>query len=207
MTNRPTRFRNVCWALAITAILLLGCAGTSPPVTFYTLNSLSGMEPDNPEYVANRNIAVGVGPVEFPVYLDRPQIVTRRGQSRLEISEFHRWGGSLLKDFSRILAKNISILLSTNRVTAYPWRDDFSPVYQVKLNVEQFDGQLGKSILLMVTWSVTGKEDADLVSRTSVIEERVSTTDHDGLVAAMSRALATLSREIAEAIKATVQKT
>ncbi|MBW2174185.1 MAG: hypothetical protein JRF64_05990 [Deltaproteobacteria bacterium] len=74
MTNRPTRFRNVCWALAITAILLLGCAGTSPPVTFYTLNSLSGMEPDNPEYVAltGPRLSPGGGKagLRYPSFID-----------------------------------------------------------------------------------------------------------------------------------------
>jgi len=200
MKNRP-RFRNICWALAVTVILVAGCAGTSPPVTFYTLNPLSGVKPDSPRDIVDRDIAVGVGPVAFPDYLDRPQIVTRRGQSRLDISEFHRWGGSLVKDFSRILAKNISILLSTNQVTVYPWRDDFSPTYRIKLNVEQFDGQLSKFVLLNVTWAVTGQENTDLVSRTSVIEERIATTDHERLVAAMSRALAALSREVADEIR------
>jgi uncharacterized lipoprotein YmbA len=199
MKNRPW-FRNICWTLAVTVILLAGCVGTSPSVTFYTLNPLSGMKPDSPGDIVDRDIAVGVGPVAFPDYLDRPQIVTRRGQSRLDISEFHRWGGSLVKHFSRILAKNISILLSTNQVTVYPWRDDFSPTYQVKLDVEQFDGHLSKFVLLNVTWAVTGQEDTALVSRTSVIEEPVSTADHEGLVAAMSRALAALSREIVEVI-------
>ncbi|MBW2196075.1 MAG: membrane integrity-associated transporter subunit PqiC [Deltaproteobacteria bacterium] len=199
MKNRP-RFQNIFWVLVAAAIMLAGCVGTSSPVTFYTLNPLSGVKPDSSGDIADRNIAVGVGPVTFPGYLDRPQIVTRRGQSRIEISEFHRWGDSLLKSFSRILAKNISILLPTNQVNVYPWRDGFSPVYRVKLDVEQFDGQLGDFVLLDVTWSVTGPENVDMVVRTSAIEERMSTTDHDGLVAAMSRALAALSREIVEVI-------
>ena len=45
-----------------------------------------------------------------------------------------------------------------------------------------------------------GLEDKDPVMRISVIEEPVSTADHEGLVAAMSRALETLSREIVEVI-------
>jgi hypothetical protein len=158
------------------------------------------MKPDSPGDIVDRNITVGVGPVTFPGYLDRPQIVTRRGQSQIEISEFHRWGDSLLKSFSRILAKNISILLPSNQVNVYPWQDGFSPAYRVKLDVEQFDGQLGDFVLLDVTWSVTGPENVDVVVRTSAIKEPMSTTDHDGLVAAMSRALTALSREIVEVI-------
>ena len=199
-----SRYGSVFWAFVVTAILLCGCAGTSPSVTFYTLNALSGTKTESPRDDVEQGIqglAVGVGPVTFPGYLDRPQIVTRMGPHRLDISEFHRWGDTLLKDFSRIVAKNISILLSTKRVTVYPWSDDFSPDYQIRLDVEQFDGQLGDSVSLDVRWSVTGREGRDIVFQTSSIEEPLSTKDYEGLVAAMSRAVATLSREIAKEIQ------
>ena len=200
MKDRP-RYGNVFWALVVTAILLYGCAGTSPSVTFYTLNALSVTKTDSPRDSVEQSLAVGVGPVTFPGYLDRPQIVTRMGPNRLNISEFHRWGDTLLKDFSRIIAKNISILLSTKRVTVYPWSDDFSPDYQIRLNVERFDGRLGHSVSLDVRWSVTGRVGKDIVIQTSSIEEPLSTADYEGLVAAMSRAIATLSREIAQEIQ------
>jgi uncharacterized lipoprotein YmbA len=199
MKHRP-RYGNVFWALVVTAIPLFGCAGTSPSVTFYTLNALSGTNTGSPGGNVEQSIAVGVGPVAFPGYLDRPQIVTRRGQNRLNISEFHRWGDSLLKDFSRVMAKNVSILLSTNRVTVYPWPDDFSPDYQIRLDIEQFGGQLGHSATLDVRWSVTGREGKDLVIQTSAIEEPMSTADYEGLVAAMSRAIDTLSRKVTKEI-------
>jgi uncharacterized lipoprotein YmbA len=150
--------------------------------------------------VSGHGIAIGVGPVDFPKLLHRPQIVTRQSQNRVKVFEFHRWASALQGDFSRILAKNISILLPTDRVAVYPWQDQFSPTYRIKLDVEQFDGQLGNVVSLDVRWSVMGREDKDPVVRTSVIEEPVSTADHEGLVAAMSRALATLSREIVEVI-------
>ena len=43
MKNRP-RFRNICWAFAVTATLIAGCAGVSPPVEFYTLSPLIGLQ-------------------------------------------------------------------------------------------------------------------------------------------------------------------
>ena len=194
------RFRAFYWVWALGAILIAGCAGTSPSVTFYTLNALSGMKADIPEDNAGLGIVIGIGPVTLPGYLDRPQIVTRKGQNQLDISEFHRWGDSLLKDFSRVMVKNVSILLSTNRVTVYPWPDDFSPDYQIRLDVEQFDGQIGHAVSLDVRWSVTGREGKDLVIQTSAIEEPMSTADYQGLVAAMSRAIDTLSRQVTKKI-------
>ncbi len=195
-----SRYCKFFWASVITAALLAGCAGTSPSVTFYTLNAVSGMQTDTPKDNLGENMVIGMGPVVLPGYLDRPQIVTREGQNQLHISEFHRWGNALTEDFSRVLAKNVSVLLSTNRVIVYPWSDDFPPDYQIRLDVERFDGRFGHSVSLDVRWSVTGREGKDLIIRASAIQEPLSTGDHEGLVAAMSRAMATLSHEITKEI-------
>ncbi|MGD9338796.1 MAG: PqiC family protein [Syntrophobacterales bacterium] len=200
MKNRACIVKGV-WAFILFVFLLSGC-GSSPAVKYYTLNTLPGMQQDNTEAASGDDIAVGVGPVDFPKFLDRPQIVTRKGQNQVEVSEFHRWAASLPGDFSRILAKNISTLLPTNRVAVYPWDDTFSPTHQIKLDVEQFDGKLDDNVLLNVTWSVVGQEGKkELVVRKSLIEEPVPTKDYDGLVAAQSNALAALSREIVEEIR------
>ena len=202
MKNRP-RFRNICWALfAVTVILLAGCVGTSPSVEFYTLSPLIGLQQEPHARAAGQNIAIGVGPVEIPKFLDRPQIVTRTSANRIEVSEFHRWGGSLHADFLRVLADNISILLGTNRVIVYPWQDRFDPTYRIALDVEQFEGRPGESVQLDVTWTVTGCEAKEtLLVKKSKIREEVAAEDYEALVAAKSRALAALSREIADKIR------
>jgi uncharacterized lipoprotein YmbA len=200
MKNRACIVK-VGWAFTLFVFLLAGC-GSTPAVKYYTLNTLPDTQQDNTEAASGDDIAVGVGPVDFPKFLERPQIVTRNGQNQVEVSEFHRWAASLPGDFSRILAKNISTLLPTNRVAVYPWDDTFSPTHQIKLDVEQFDGRLDDNVLLNVTWSVVGQEGKkELVVRKSLIEEPVPTNDYEGLVAAQSNALATLSREIVEEIR------
>jgi len=189
------------WASLLLVFLLAGCSST-PATKFYKLNSLPSGQQENPAALLGMDIAIGVGPVELPEFLDRPQIVTRKSQNQLEISEFNRWAASLPRDFARVLAKNISTLLPTDRVSLYPWEDTFSPTYQIKLDVEQFDGQLGERVFLRVIWSVVGQEEAnELLVRKTLIEEPVLTNDYEGLVAAQSSALATLSREIVEEIR------
>ncbi len=181
--------------------LLAGCS-TTPAVRYYTLNPSPEMQPDIPEAVSGHTLAIGVGPVEFPKLLDRPQIVTRKSQHRVEVSEFHRWAGSFSEDFLRVLARNISVLLPVDRVTAYPWTDQFSPTYRIKLTVEQFDGRFGGNVVLNVTWSVWNKKDTNepVIKHTS-IKEPVSAENYDELVAAQSRAIATLSRAIVDEIE------
>ena len=198
MTGRPYAWR-ILWVFSVVALFSAGC-GTSRPLEFFTLSPLTRIQEKTPGGAAARDISIGVGPVAFPEFLDRPQIVTRTSPNKLNASEFHRWAGSFQANFSAVLAENISILMATNRVAVYPWADPFSPTYRIKLDVQHFEGGLGEYVLLNVTWTVMGLEDQDPVVRTSVIEEPVSTADHEGLVAAMSRALETLSREIVEVI-------
>ncbi len=189
------------WASFFLVSIIVSCSST-PATQFYKLNSLPSTQQENPAALPGMDIAIGVGPVELPEFLDRPQIVTRKSQNQLEISEFHRWAASFPRDFSRVLAKNISTLVPTDRVALYPWDDTFSPTYQIKLAVEQFDGQLGERVFLRVIWVVVGQEGAnELVVRKTVIEEPVLTNDYEGLVAAQSKALATLSQAIVDEIK------
>jgi len=200
MKNRA-RFGNMGWALLLTVFFVAACS-TTPPVAYYTLNTLPEMQQEIPAAVMDDTLAIGVGPVEFPKFLDRPQIVTRKSQNQIEVSEFHRWAGSFPGDFSRVLAKNISILLPSDRVAVYPWGEQFSPTYRVKLDVEQFDGQLGERVVLDVTWMVTDQEGTNkLVVRKSLIEEPVSDKTYEALVVAESNALVTLSRTIVEEIR------
>jgi hypothetical protein len=200
MKNRA-RFGNIGWAFLLTVFFVAACSST-PPVAYYTLNTLPEMQQEIPAAVMDDTLAIGVGPVEFPKFLDRPQIVTRKSQNQIEVSEFHRWAGSFPGDFSRVLAKNISILLPSDRVAVYPWGEQFSPTYRVKLDVEQFDGQLGERVVLDVTWMVTDQEGTNkLVVRKSLIEEPVSDKTYEALVVAESNALVTLSRTIVEEIR------
>jgi uncharacterized lipoprotein YmbA len=114
MKNR-VRFGNIGWAFLLLVFFLTACSST-PPVAYYTLNTLPEMQQEIPAAVMDDTLAIGVGPVEFPKFLDRPQIVTRKSQNQIEVSEFHRWAGSFPGDFSRVLAKNIATLLPSNRV-------------------------------------------------------------------------------------------
>ncbi|UCF02649.1 MAG: membrane integrity-associated transporter subunit PqiC [Deltaproteobacteria bacterium] len=200
MKNRA-RFGNMGWGFLFMVFFIAACSST-PPVAYYTLNTLPEMQQEIPAAVMDNTIAIGVGPVEFPKFLDRPQIVTRKSQNQIEVSEFNRWAGSFPGDFSRVLAKNISILLPTDQVAVYPWGDQFSPTYLVKLDVVQFDGQLGETVVLDVTWMVTDKEGTNtLVVRKSRVEEAVLDKTYEALVEAKSNGLATLSREIVEELR------
>lgn len=182
-------------------VILLAACSTTSAVRYYTLNPTFEMQQEVYEAVSGDHVAVGLGPVVFPKFLNRPQIVTRQSPNRVVVSEFHRWASPLQEDFLRVLAKNISILLPTSRVAVYPWNDQFSPTYRIKLNVEQFVGQFGKHVILDVTWSIAKqKDDNGPLVKNSLIKEPVSTEDYEAIVAAKSRSIAVLSQEIVSGI-------
>jgi uncharacterized lipoprotein YmbA len=199
---RKRHFQKTSLLVLFIAVLLAGCGGSPTPVEFYTLNSLSGAMPSANPADAAQNIAIGVGPVEIPKILDRPQIVTRTGPNTLKVDEFHRWAGPLQEGFARVLAENISLLLGTHQVAVYPWEASFKPQYRIALDVRYFEGQLGKNVVLEVVWRVSGLENDKIKTvKTSVIEEPLSATDYKSLVAAESQAIARLSREISQEIR------
>jgi uncharacterized lipoprotein YmbA len=195
--------RTVTFGIFFTTLLLAGCSGSSQRVEFYTLNPLSSMQAGMNTPATDQKLSIGVGPVEIPEILDRPQIVTRSGPNKLNIDEFHRWAGRLDLNLGQVVAENISLLLATDKVVVFPWQADFNPHYRVELEIRYFEGQWGKDVLLEALWKVSGQQSQQTPSvRKSVIREPLTPEpDYEALVAAYSRAIAQLSREIVKEIQ------
>lgn len=185
------------------ASLLGGCVGgKSKPSKFYVLSSLPSSDAQKQVAAAEQGIAVGVGPVVLPHYLDRAHIVTRASPNQLDLAEFDRWAESLQDNFVGVLTENLSILLATHHVAVFPW-DGSTPIdYQVAVDVTRFEGDADGNALLIARWSIFGKGGRELlVRRRSSFSEPAGAGDYEALVSAMSRTLANLSREIASAIE------
>jgi uncharacterized lipoprotein YmbA len=186
--------------LAAVVLLASGCA-TTPPSEFY---HLTAMEQTATSATGSRTtLSVGVGPVQIPEYIDRPQIVLRTSRNQLSLDEFHRWAGGLRDEIKRVLAQNLSRLLNSEDVASYPWDYPFDPAYQVYIDIRQLDGSLGGEVRLDARWIISGRSEGQsgmLYSRQTLISEAVDSAGYMALVAAESRALETLSREIAEQI-------
>jgi uncharacterized lipoprotein YmbA len=70
------------------------------------------------------------------------------------------------------------------------------------MEVLRMDGSLGGNVSLEAWWMVSsGDGKKILASKRSTLTEAVGGQDYRSLVGAQSRALGTLSREIAEAVK------
>lgn len=189
--------------LSALAILLGGCFGTSKSARFYTLSSLPHEGGKQAAPTRGHALTVGLGPVLFPPYMDRPQIVTRLGPNEVRIHELHRWAAPAKDLIRNVLRDDLEGLLSGDDVVLYPWKGDLPVDYRVEIRINRFDGNPGDAVTLATAWRVTGPDGIKvLLAGTSSIRVPLTGTDFESLVAAKSRALGEFSREIARAIDA-----
>jgi uncharacterized lipoprotein YmbA len=197
--TRTYFFHTVIITVCISSLMLFGCA-RSRPAKFYLLHPLQEAAA---EKQSAHPLSMGVGPVDLPEYLDRQQIVTRVNPGEVRLADFERWAEPLKGNFSRVLAENLSQLLATDRIAIFPWTGAPHIDYQVTVEVLRFDGAPGNPVQLSARWSVIDEKDKKtLIEKKSEITIPAEGQDFAGLVAAQSKAVAALSREIAAAIKA-----
>lgn len=189
--------------LAGTATLLaaVGClsvGGDSRPTSFYLLSSL-----DSSGIAAGADaVSVGVGPVELPAHLDRPQIVTRADGNRLELAEFHHWAEPLRDNLTRVLADDLAVLLGTDRVWTYPWRRAAGVDYRIRVEVERFAAGPDPQVHLRCRWTLADAGGRPLTTRLTSLSVPVSSlSDYAAVVEAMSRGVEELAGEMAAAIR------
>ena len=189
-------------AAALLTALATGCLGSSPAPEFYTLSPASGAASGS-ALASLPELGLVVGPLDFPRYLDRPEIVTRDGSHRLVLADAHRWGGSLRSDILRVVADDLGRLLGTSRVAIYPAEPRFPAAFRLLLDLREFEGVPGGNVVLRMRWTIASTQDGRaLAVEESRIEQPVGSTSFDALVAAESAALGTLNRQIAERMAA-----
>jgi uncharacterized lipoprotein YmbA len=115
------------------------------------------------------------------------------------MAEQHQWGGSYKEELVQALTDNFSNLLNTENIEQYPWKFSFKPNYHVKINIERFDGELGKEITLKAHWRLF-KENKEVLVKRSIIKVKAAGNGYNNYVKAQSRALAQLSERIAQQI-------
>jgi uncharacterized lipoprotein YmbA len=181
-------------ALAVSA----GCG--SAPTRFYALSALPQAAGPGGG-VARSGPAVGVGPVSVPERLNRPQIVTWVNDNMLHLAEFDVWAAPLQDSITRVLAENLSVLLPTDRAAIFPWPSDSPMDYEVRVEIARLDGTLGRESSLIARWSILRRADKQTKGGRSSHSEPAG-DGYAALVAAQSRLIAALSRDIATALRA-----
>jgi hypothetical protein len=193
------------FVLFVLLTLLSGCvsAGTSPQARFYSLRSLKDSEIPKIETPALKGVIIGLGPLELPAYLDRPQIVTRGRDNELELAEFDRWAEPLEDAILRVIAQNLISIFPETKVLLYPWNYYLPVKYQVVMEIISIDAALQNEVRLCVNWSALNAEDKQVfLTKNSVYNTKVNKSNYNAMIEAINQGLYEFSLEIAKAIAA-----
>ncbi len=184
--------------LAALALAFTACFGGAKP-SFYALSGAG--DGASAPLASKPELGLAVGPIEFPRYLDRPELVSRDGANELIVADAHRWGGSLRDEILRVVADDLGRLLGTSRVVMYPTEPRFKANYRVLLDIREFERVAGGDVVLRVRWTIAGLPGGSaLAVQEARITQPVSSSSWDAVVAAESAVLAALTREIAQRI-------
>ena len=189
-------------ALALLILPLAACSILEPKpdrTRSYLLTERAGEA--GARTAARPPIALGVGPIELPAYLDRSEMVTRVPPNKLRISSLDRWAEPLSANFARVFTGDLSGALGTEDVTRLPSLARPVIDYRVAVAVEQFERRSDGVAVLVARWEVRRGVGGELVRRARAKHEvpidGATTAD---AVEALSRATALLADEVAAAI-------
>jgi len=191
--------------LSIVAVLLLLNACASPRDSFYTLSPASSQPVSAQKNApigaqADARHSVAVGPVRVPEIVDRPQFVVRRGPNQVELAEQHRWAQSLRTEIAGALSANLERQLPQTRIVSGNSAASQSADYRISLDVEQFDAMPGEGVAVKALWTIRDASGDAGKTGESIVREPVAGAGYDALAAGYSRAIATISTQIADAL-------
>lgn len=179
-------------AVLLMLVFMAGCAG-SPRSSFYTLPATTRQE----HLAAGNNLpSVAIMQVTLPELVDRPQMVLHAEAAKVELLEAHRWAEPLKSAIPRILAEDISLTLNNSKVSSYPQSAATAADLKVYVDILHFE-RFEDKVILEAAWTIRRSDDGPSRNSRRRVEEKIAGSSHEKAVIAFSRALATISRDIA----------
>lgn len=183
-----------------------GCAGKSDPARFYQIAPSREMANKEIFNAAAPVPVIGVGPVSIARYLDRPQIVTRSGTSRLNLLEFDKWAEPLEDSVSRMILSELILRLKDHKIALVPWKQKPDSARQITITVLKMENSLEGDAELVTRWTLTNPEGQMTLSRMSSFHSPMEKTGGvEAFVKSQGVNLEALCQEIAQAIAGAVQ--
>lgn len=183
--------------IAMLGVLVLGAVGCSiaPPAQFYQLQ-----QAETDVVSGKSNATVLLGPLKIADYLQRENIIQRKLDGSLSLSQEARWAGSLQDDIGQLLLRQISAELGSSRISLYPDRIGMEAQAQVVLSISRLDSGVEQPAVLEAQWRLLDAKGTLRNSRVLRFEE-----PHNGelsdQVRAQSDLLAQLSKQLVGALQ------
>ncbi len=185
--------RSIC---ALSVVLLIAGCGLFKrvPNQFYALDTL-------PAEGARATVAgapIGLDTIELPPGIDRRGIVVRGANHELEVRGTHQWASPLEEMVIHTLAFDLANRLPEGTMVL-PGQPKPSAARSLSVTFEDLAPGPDRVFVLDARWTLTSPGAAE-VTRHERITIPLESTESPAIVAAMSRALATLADRIVGAI-------
>ena len=205
-----TRFFRIFLA-GICAASLAGCSYMAKAILapqkdiskFYLLTPTAdtGAPATGSTQSTNGSFTIGLGPINLPKYLDRPEVVTRAAPNRLELSKEDRWGESIQNGFTRAMERDLAAQTGV-AIVVFPWYSTVHIDMQVQIDVYRFEKDSQGTATLSAKWTIldsTGKN--ILYTVESNLTQPSKPGDNTEAAAALSRTIGDLSAQIANMLQ------
>jgi uncharacterized lipoprotein YmbA len=193
--------RVAVWLRILLVVTLVGCLPSArpDPSTFFALAS---SESSDGTAAGSWDVALGLGPVAIPAYLDRPQLVSRVGPNELKLAADARWAEPLREGIARTLRQDLATASGARQVALYPWPITTRVDLAVGVDILRFEPDARGAVELAARWTIRETAHGHVLAvHDSHVTEPVEGAGNGAEVAALSRALAELAREIAAGLR------
>ena len=146
-----------------------------------------------------------------------PQLVIQNANNTVQVYEYHRWANTLKGDVGDVIASNVAQVLAISNVWTFSQSTQTNFDYQVFVDVQNIDTKLGSSVVVDVLWTIKSAPTTKSSIKTStlstssgalakpimgrsLVQEQVTGSGFEGVVAAQSRAFSKVGQEIARSI-------
>lgn len=186
--------------IGVTATLVVLSACTSSPPSPPRYYQLSAQAPSI-QPATNKLDSLGIGPIIWPEYLERRQLLTRVDAHTLKAADSDRWAEPLENNFTRVLRENLTRFGVAQRIVAYPWNAAEPPSRVVRIDVLQFDSDTQGIATLRASWRIEdGRGTSKGADHVGEWQSRAADTSASAMVAAQGACLAKLAEAIDKAI-------
>jgi uncharacterized protein len=192
-------------------VLLAGCSVASvleprkDPSQFFVLTATDSATRGVPitysSGESHKEIAIGLGPVKFPAYLEREEMVTRSSPNKIDLSDINRWAEPLDKNFVTVLGQNLTMLLGA-QVKTFPWYRPANLDYQIALDITQFDTDSKGAATIIGRWEIEDPDTGEILNAGDInLSDPAQSGETNA--ATLSRAVGDLSAQLADATRTT----
>jgi len=179
-------------------LLLLFCSSCiqllddPQPIRYYLLESL----PQEADICSHKTLAINLQLTNFPIYIDRHQIITRGSNNTIKFSNLDRWAEPLQENILQTVRENLRIMLPEAEIAIGPWENSTKDAIKTKIMINRFSGKLGDHTDVDIRWTI--ERENEEIRQGHLIDRQPVGDTYQELVAGLNVGINNLSLQLAK---------